>query len=735
MAKTRLQYQREERLAKIKALKALGIQAYPAQSKKDKNNQQIIETFDQLEGSQIHVAGRLLSLREHGRVAFGDLHDQSGSIQLFIRSDILEPTNSESQTIGFEHLKLIDPGDFVQATGEVTKTKTGEISILVKSLHLLTKSLRPLPSKGEVTDREFKFRRRYLDLTLNPESRALFERKAKFWQVNRQFLYDQGFVEVETPVLEHVTGGADARPFTTHMNALDQDFFLRISTELYQKRLIGGGFEKIFTLGPNFRNEGLSDEHLTEYHQVEWYWAYADYEDNMKLVEAMFKYIAQEVYGTSTFSTRGHTFDLNQTWERISYPDIIKERLGIDIFEDSEDKMLQLIKQHNVELDGAINRNRLIDNCWKLIRKEISGPAFLINEPAFMSPLSKSKVSDPRLTERFHVIIAGSELGNGYSELNDPIDQLDRFKDQQAQRDAGDDEAQMMDIDFVEMLEYGMPPTSGYGHSERVFWFLENVTAREGTLFPALRHKFDKSTQQLYGLKPIKKAATNPYIQLADEFCEMYPTASVGWAIIEGVTISKDNRELEAEKAQVLESLKNLSVEAINDFKEIQSYREMYKQMRVKYQSRRPSPEALLRRIAQGKGLYSVNTLVDAYNLVVLRNHISVGAFDLSQIQFPTVLKVCEGGEEILLLGDDTPTAVKAGEVAYFDQTGPYNLDYNYRDAQRTAISLDTKDVWINVDGIGSISADRVEQTLEETIESILKYCSGRVKDKGLLRA
>lgn len=509
MAQSRLYYQRQERLAKLRKLNELGINPFPAQSQKDYPNQQIIDDFDNFQDRQVTLTGRVMSMREHGKLAFADLEDQSGKIQLFIRSNELEPTNSDTQTLGFEDLGLIDPGDFIEATGTVTKTKTGQISLMVIRLKLLTKSLRPLPA-DEISDPELKFRRRYLDLTLNPERKQLFIRKAKFWQTNRQFLIDKGFIEVETPVLEHVTGGADARPFTTHMNALDQEFYLRISTELYQKRLIGGGFEKIFTVGPNFRNEGLSDEHLTEYTQVEWYWAYADYEDNMKLVEELFKQIAHEVYGTTKFTTRGHEFDLDNTWERISYPDVIKDKLGIDIFKDSDDRMKQVLREHKVELPGTANHMRLIDNLWKIIRKSISGPAFLINEPAFMSPLSKSKQRDARLTERFHVIIAGSELGNGYTELNNPLEQFDRFMDQQSARDAGDDEAQMLDIDFVEMLEYGMPPTSGYGHSERIFWFLEDVTAREGTLFPALRHKIEGTTQEIYGIKPVVSKDNKP---------------------------------------------------------------------------------------------------------------------------------------------------------------------------------------------------------------------------------
>lgn len=506
---SRLSEMRALRLQKIQTLKDMGFDVYPARSHRTHKNQQIIEHFEYLDQKIVTVTGRLMSLRDHSHLMFADLVDATGKVQLYIKQDELRPTNVETQTLGYQHLSLLDPGDIVEGTGTVTKTARGEISILVSSIRLLTKSLRPLPDTWEgLTDPELIFRRRYLDLLLNPNHRELFERKAAFWKANREFLHAHGFIEVETPVLEHVTGGADARPFVTHMNALNQDFYLRISTELYQKRLIGGGFEKVFTIGPNFRNEGLSDEHLPEYTQVEWYWAYADYLDNMKLVEEMIKYIAHVVYGKTQFTKNGHTFDLGSTWEEISYPDIIRDRLGIDIFTDSDAIMEAKVKELGIKLDGPANRQRLIDNLWKSIRKTLSGPAFLINEPKFMSPLAKSKPEQPELTERFHVIIAGSELGNGYSELNDPLDQLDRFKDQQRARDTGDEEAQMLDIDFVEMLEYGMPPTSGYGHSERLFWFLENVTAREGTLFPQLKHKLEDTTKEIYGLKEPKVLPT-----------------------------------------------------------------------------------------------------------------------------------------------------------------------------------------------------------------------------------
>lgn len=487
---SRLEEIRNQRLEKLKKLRELGIDPYPARSQKDQPNQTVVDEFAKFEGQTLSLTGRLTALRTHGKLAFADLADQSGTIQLVLRDSHHD----------FPDLSLLDVGDFVQAEGKVIKTKTGTISLDVQHLVLLTKSLRPLPDRDGLQDKELIFRRRYLDLATNPEHREMFIRKAKFWEVNRRFMHEHGFIELETPVLEHVTGGADANPFKTHHQALDTDFFLRISTELFQKRLIGGGFEKVFTIGPNFRNEGIDDEHLQEYYQIEWYWAYADYRDNMKMLVEMFRYIAKEVYGTTKFTKGKHTFDLGKDWEEIDYGKVIKSKLGVDIYQDSDEQMAKVLMDNKVRLDGGINRARLIDNLWKVIRKDISGPAFLINEPKFMSPLAKSKPDNPKLTERFHIIIAGSELGNGYSELNDPLDQLERFREQQAARDAGDDEAQMMDIDYVEMLEYGMPPTSGYAHSERLFWFLEDVTAREGTLFPQTRRFVEPLTRKIYNL-------------------------------------------------------------------------------------------------------------------------------------------------------------------------------------------------------------------------------------------
>lgn len=481
---------RRIRLEKIKTLRNLGINPYPSQSQKDYSNQEIVTQFDQLENQKVSIAGRIISWREHGALIFCHLQDQSGKLQVFIKKEEIASTDIKKQILGFDHLNLIDIGDFIQVTGTVGKSIRGEISVFPGEIKLLAKSIRPLPEKwAGLTDPELIFRKRYLDLIMNPEHKDLFIRKSKFWELNRQFLQEHGFLEIETPIMESVTGGADARPFITHHNALDQDFYLRISTELYQKRLIGGGFEKIFTLGPNFRNEGIDDEHLQEYYQCEWYWAYADYNDNMRLVEKLYKFLAQNLYGKTVFTKGKHTFDLDCSWPCRNFADLIKEHFSIDIFNDSEEDIIKILKQQKIDTADLTNRARIVDNLWKIVRSEIAGPIFVIDEPKFTSPLAKSRDNFPELTERFHCIIAGSELGNGYSELNDPVDQLERFKDQQKNREAGDEEAQMMDTDFIEMLEYGMPPTSGWGHSERLFWFLENITAREGTLFPQMKSK------------------------------------------------------------------------------------------------------------------------------------------------------------------------------------------------------------------------------------------------------
>lgn len=490
---------RDERLRKLTELKELGFNPYPAESHRSHNTAEVKERFTELEGQTVAVTGRVMGIRKFGKLAFIVVRDLSGELQLFLQDGKVDARDASKGILGLGDLPLLDSGDFIEASGVVIKTKTGEISVDVKTLRLLTKALRPMPSAQDgFTNIEERMRRRYIDMNVNLDVRERFIRRSKFWQATRDFLNERGFVEVNVPVLEHTTGGADATPFVTHMDALDQDFYLRISHELPLKRLLGAGFEKVYDIGPRFRNENYSDEHLPEHIAMEWYWAYANWQDGMKLMEDLYKDILQKTFGKLQFKIGEFDVDMDKPWEVWDYEKVIKDRYNIDVFKSSLDDVKKALKDNNLEVEQTENRARGIDKLWKNIRKGVAGPVWLVNTPTFISPLSKTNPDNPETTQRFQAVIAGSELCNGFSELNDPLDQLARFKEQQSMREAGDDEAMMLDIDFVEMLEYGMPPACGLGFSERVFWIFEGVTAREGVPFPQLRLELDEVTKSIY---------------------------------------------------------------------------------------------------------------------------------------------------------------------------------------------------------------------------------------------
>jgi lysyl-tRNA synthetase class 2 len=426
-------------------------------------------------------------------IAFLQIVDATGSIQVVLSKKDM----AEADEHGFDFwTKHLDLGDIIGVTGVRFDTNTAERSVKAHTLTLLSKALLPLPDKFRgLQDEETRLRKRYLDILLNNDVREMLLKKSIFWNSIRTFLMKRGFVEVYTPVLEVTTGGGDARPFKTHHNALDLDVYLRISNgELWQKRLMVAGLEKTFEIGRQFRNEGMSPEHLQEYDQMEFYWAYANYELGMELVEELFKDMAQNTFGTLRFTMdrQGKSFDidLGKAWERYDYTETIKRLTGVDITSASLSEIEGKLQELHVPYSPqGWNITRAIDSLWKWCRRQLAGPGFLVNEPVSVSPLAKRKSEASHLTERFHVIIAGSELGNGYSELNDPVDQAERFAEQQRLRDAGDEEAQMSDLDFVEALEHGMPPTCGFGLSERVFSFFLNKPIRECQTFPLMKPK------------------------------------------------------------------------------------------------------------------------------------------------------------------------------------------------------------------------------------------------------
>lgn len=478
---------RQERLNKLETLKEQGINPYPANTRRDHSLLEIISQFSKLEEDKtvVHLAGRIMSIRGQGAIIFITFFDGTASFQaLFKRDEMDEPVfKLFSETA--------DIGDFVEMEGILFTSSRGEKTLKVAGWSMLSKSLRPLPEKWHgLQDEEERFRRRYLDILTNPEVREMVEKRSKFWQTMREFLLARNFLEVDTPILENTAGGAEAKPFTTHHNALDLDVYLRISPELWLKRLMVAGLPKVFEIGRVFRNEGMDAEHAQDYVHIEFYWAYADYEMGMNLIEELYKEIAEKVFDTTKFNIKGFEIDLSKKWERYDYVLTIKEKTGVDISTATLAEIESKLSELAVDYDrNGFNLNRAIDTLWKYCRKQIAGPGFLVNVPVMMEPLAKRRSDNPDFVERFQVILAGSELGKGFSELNDPIDQAGRFADQAKLREAGDDEAQMYDQDFVEALEYGMPPTCGFGVSERLFSFLMDKPIRETQIFPLMRPK------------------------------------------------------------------------------------------------------------------------------------------------------------------------------------------------------------------------------------------------------
>lgn len=478
--------EREERLKKLAALTQAGLAPYPAQAQRDYEIAAVLADFAQLEkaAKDFNIVGRLRARREHGNLAFANLEDASGTIQLVFSKKDLGADSFKN------FLNFIDVADFIQAKGHAFVTARGEKSLMVKEWKLLAKALLPIPDAWYgLKNEDERLRQRYLDLLLNPELKELFRKKARFWEVTREFMKARGFFEVETPTLETTTGGAEANPFATHHDDYDLDVFLRISVgELWQKRLMAAGFEKVFEIGRVYRNEGSSPDHLQEFTNLEFYWAYADYELGMKLAQELYQDIARKVFGTTKFKTKGFSYDLAGEWPRLDYRTEVKKQTGIDVLKATDKEMTAALEKLKVKYEGQ-NRERLLDTLWKHCRKNIAGPVFLINHPKLVSPLAKAKADNPELTERFQIIIAGSEIGNGFSELNDPVDQRRRFEEQQKLIDRGDKEAMMPDWEFVEMLEHGMPPTCGFGFGERLFAFFADKPVREVTLFPLMRPK------------------------------------------------------------------------------------------------------------------------------------------------------------------------------------------------------------------------------------------------------
>ena len=487
------------RRAKLKELQDNGSDPFQiTRYQVDNDSANIKEHFDALEGTPVSIAGRLMSKRGMGKVSFCDLQDKSGRIQLYARKDEMEEEE-------YNRFKKYDIGDIVGVQGEVFRTQRGEMSVRVQKVTLLSKSLLPLPEKFHgLTNTELRYRQRYVDLIVNPEVKRNFVIRSRFIKFVRDFLDNRGYMEVETPVLNTISGGATARPFVTHHNTLDIDMYMRIATELPLKRLIVGGMDRVYEIGRIFRNEGMDPKHNPEFTSVELYQAYADFNDMMDLFEDLLSSAAKSILGTYEVEWQGEKIDLTPGWPRLPMHEAVKQYTGIDFMAiTSDEEAVAAAKSIGVELPETADKtwgNALYECFDQKVEEKLIQPAFITMHPVDVSPLAKRSPSDPRLTERFELFICHSEMGNAFSELNDPIDQRQRFMKQVELRDKGDDEAGMMDDDFITALEYGMPPTGGLGIGiDRCVMLLTNSdTIREVILFPTMKPE---------GVKKEEKAA------------------------------------------------------------------------------------------------------------------------------------------------------------------------------------------------------------------------------------
>jgi lysyl-tRNA synthetase class 2 len=513
---------RNGRLAKAASLRSVGLNPYPSRSGRTHYAKSIIDDFAKLDGTTATVAGRLMSWRKQGALAFAHIQDQTGRLQLFLRRNLVQPTDKSTGDLGYADTNMLDLGDIIEATGKVVRTERGEISLLVEHLRLLTKALRPLPDQWSgLKDREQVLRKRYLDTTLEPASFERFAAACKMVAAIRGFLFERGFLEFQTPVIQPQYGGGTAKPFKTHVNALGCDMYLAISHELYLKRLIVAGYDKVFTIGRYFRNEGIDRSHHPEFSMVETMTAYENYEYNMDLIEEMFRHVAVKAFGKTEFNVRGHTIDFGQPWRRVSMADAVREKTGINFRE------IQTVDEANARLaalgiqEGQASIGEALVKAFEIaVEKELIQPTLVFGHPAEISPLAKPMAEDPRYVERFEIFIAGMECGDNWSEQNDPVHLLETWRRayRAEERDAG--KFHTLDFDFIEALEYGMPPTTGIGPGiERmvmIFTGQENID--DVIFFPMMRPSVSPLNAAIYGLAEPSLAPVEDLVLSFGEF-------------------------------------------------------------------------------------------------------------------------------------------------------------------------------------------------------------------------
>jgi lysyl-tRNA synthetase class 2 len=707
-----------QRLQKLDELRQKGIDTYPTKYQIDNTIAPLLSNFPNFENISVSIAGRIMSWREHGKSIFGHLQDETGSIQLYFKIDELGEEY-------YKLLKYLDIGDIIGIKGTVFKTQRAEITILVKEWTILTKSLRPLPDKWEgLQDKELRLRKRYLDLLVNDETRRIFKIRHAIVRGIRDFLNKKGLTEVEVPVLQPLYGGANAKPFTTHINSLDVDAYLKIASELYLKRLVVGGLGGVYDISRNFRNEGVDQTHYFEFTMLEAYVPYIDYQQMMDLLEEMMRYLALDVLKTEVVKVYENEVNLNQEWKRISMYDLIKKDQGIDVTTMSDEELLTYAHSKKIELEGNTRRGEIIFYIFdKISSKKLMNPTWVYDYPMEISPLSKRNFANPEIAERFELYIGGKEIMDGWSEKNDPIDQRKSFEAENYRKlDSESEVAQPIDEDFIEAMENGMPPLGGVGVGiERLTEFFTNTwVIQETILFP-----FKKP----HGEEAEDKDDGTQKLIIDKKIFENYPDTMLAVVVVKEANNTKTVPEVATLLEKEQDRIKSeVTEESLKANQKITAWREAFKKFGSKPSEYRSSVENLPRMILKGRALRLENTLVDIYNYISLKHTLPAGGEDLDKIEGSIILTYATKDEPALkLLGDTKEESPYEGEIIYKDTTSAICRRWNWREADRTKLTKETKNAVLVLEALAPTTKDELEKATNELSELIKEYTGAKV--------
>lgn len=707
------------RLKKLEELRQKGINVYPTTFPHDNAIKPIVDNFANFDGIEVSTAGRIMSWREHGKSTFGHLQDETGQIQIYFKID-------EMSKEAYQLLKYLDIGDIIGVKGTAFKTHRGEITILVKEWQLLTKSLRPLPEKWEgLTDKETRFRKRYLDLLMNEDSRRIFRIRHSLVRGIREFLDRKGLTEVEVPILQPLYGGANAKPFTTHINSLDSLAYLKIASELYLKRLVVGGIGGVYDISKNFRNEGVDQTHYFEFTMLEAYVPYINYQQMMDLLEEMMRYLAMDVLKTEVVKVLDKEVNLNQEWKRISMYDLIKEDQGIDVTIMSDEELLAYAHSKNIDLEGNTRRGEIIFYIFdKISSKKLMNPTWVYDYPMEISPLSKRNFEHPEIAERFELYIGGKEIMDGWSEKNDPVDQRNSFEAENYRKlDSESEVAQPIDEDFIEAMEYGMAPMAGVGVGiERLTEFFTNVWVIQETILFPFKKPIVENTQE-------EDDGTQKFV-VTKKIFEQYPDTLIGVIIAKNIHNGDSTDEIRSLLQTESNKIKaEVTEETLKTNPKITVWRETFKKFGSKPSEYRSSVENLPRMILKGRELRSENKLVDIYNYISLKHMLPAGGEDLDKIEGSIKLTIASANEvPVKLIGDENEEAPYEGEVIYKDNLGAICRRWNWREADRTKLTKDTKNAVFVLEALAPVNKEELNSALKELAELIEKYTNAKTR-------